>query len=147
MKSSVKLLGVVAILVCVPLLVQAQTVTQQGPVAPGSAPTAPVAGAPYAQPQGAGYPNNGAQHWAQHQYPQQNNPYYDGGTPGGMVADTIDWFVALPSNLMDRFSELMDTRVFPQKPATSGQGASQPAPQAGQPQQLPPASAYSPGAR
>jgi hypothetical protein len=152
MKNSlnVVILGLVVILMN--SVVQAQTVTQQAPVPVGPGVFAPgpgqfqdpinVPGNPGQTRSGSQTP--GAQHWPQYQYPQHNNPYYDGGTPGAMVSDTVDWLMALPSNLMDRFSEYMDTKFFPAKPATSGspaprQGAANPS---GAP--LPPANAYNP---
>ena len=135
-----------------PLMAQAQVVTQQSPFSGSSsnvysAPAGNVEplrtqGNLSANPQASGY-----QGLPNQPYPQQNNPFYDGSTPGGMVSDTIDWIVALPSNLMDRVSEYLDTRFFPSKPATSGVQGTQPANSNPAPTPLPPANAYTPGGR
>lgn len=155
MKNSLSLVGLAVFITFLPIMVQAQAVTQQAPfpVNPsvssqgirGHLEPGPVQGN-LGEMSGNSH-NPGAQHWPQYQYPQHNNPFYDGGTPGGMVSETIDWIMALPSNLMDRFSEFMDTRVFPQKPATSGASTPQSGNSNSPAAQLPPASAYNPSGK
>ncbi len=152
MKYSLTLLGLALSILYLTIMAPAQIVSQQSPYAnPSSgAYQAPAANTNLTGPQGTGNATaagSGNQNWPQYQYPQHNNPFYDGGTPGGMVSDTIDWLVALPSNLMDRFSEFMDTRFFPQKPATSGAQGSQSGAANQPPAPLPPANAYDPNGR
>ena len=135
-----------------PLLAQAQTVTQQSPFSGTSSNvySAPAGNVEPLRPQGnvsANQQGPGYQGLPNHPYPQQNNPFYDGSTPGGMVSDTIDWIVAFPSNLMDRVSEYLDTRFFPSTPATSGVQGAQPGNSNPAPAPLPPANAYKPGGR
>ncbi len=152
MKKSLRLSGFLLCVISLPIVVQAQSVTQQAPfsgqsgnaysVPAGNVDQSRMPGNVVANPQASG--NQGA---PQYQYSQHNNPFYDGSTPGGMVSDTIDWIVGLPSNFMDRVSEYLDTRFFPQKPATSGSPATQSG-NSGQAQNpLPPASAYNPGGK
>lgn len=153
MKRSLSMICLVVCVLCAPSILLGQTVTQQAPLSGGPATFNPNASPtlPPATPQGALAPTNSAPqgaasaNWPQYHYSQHNNPFYDGGTPGGMVSDTIDWFMALPSNLMDRMSEFVDTRFFPQKPATSGGASPGTANSAPAPVTLPPATAYTPG--
>lgn len=152
MRNSLKTFVLVLCALSLATMVQAQSVSQQAPhVGPsGSAFQLPPQNVDPGRLQnnvGANPPVSAAQSWPQYQYPQHNNPFYDGGTPGGMVSDTIDWLMALPSGLMDRFGEFVDTRFFPQKPATSGAPES-PGSSPNQTQApLPPANAYNPSGR
>ena len=99
MKNSLNVVIRGLVVILMNSVVQAQTVTQQAPVPVGPGVFAPgpgqfqdpinVPGNPGQTRSGSQTP--GAQHWPQYQYPQHNNPYYDGGTPGAMVSDTVDW--------------------------------------------------------
>jgi hypothetical protein len=53
-------------------------------------------------------------------YPKYHNPYYDGTQPGSVMSDVLQWLMELPSGVMEKFSNLMDSRFFPAKPATDG---------------------------
>ena len=89
--------------------------------------------------------------WPNYAYPQYNNPYYDGGSPGNMVSGAIDWALGFPSSVWDRFSEYLDKNLFPRSPATYGGNpqVQSVAPQADSqlPQNLPPANSYKPDSR
>ncbi len=147
MKNSLRLSGFLLCMISLPLMVQAQTVTQQAPFSGQSGNTYSVPTGNVDQSMNAGKVVANPQGLPQYQYPQHNNPFYDGSTPGGMVSDTIDWMVGLPSNLMDRFSEYLDTRFFPQKPATSGAPVTQSGSSSQNQAPLPPANAYDPGGK
>ena len=154
MKKLLTLNWLALVITILPLTIQAQTVIHQAPIPHGQ--TVPATDLRQQQPFGVSgnasdlrtsNQSPGAIQWPQGGYTQQNNPYYDGSSPGGMVSDTVDWIMALPSNLFDRFSEFMDTRVFPNKPATSGPGVPQNVNDASAQTPLPPASAYNPSGR
>ncbi len=53
-------------------------------------------------------------------YPKYHNPYYDGAPPGSVISDVIQWLMDLPSGAMEKLSDLVDSRLFPAKPATDG---------------------------
>ncbi len=53
-------------------------------------------------------------------YPKYHNPYYDGTPPGSLVSDALQWLMDLPAGAMEKFSNFMDSRFFPAKPATDG---------------------------
>ena len=98
----------------------------------GPAPYAPSPGSnpgyygPPAAPQqyGQASPQAGADtgqgQYPQYPYPKYHNPYYDGISPRAVVTDTLEWFFTLPSNIMNRFSNFIDSTVYPQAPATHG---------------------------
>ena len=59
--------------------------------------------------------------WPTYPYPQYHNPYYDGAHQvRSFVSGTLDWLLNVPSNLYDRFSNIVDGAFFPPAPATSG---------------------------
>ncbi len=136
------------------------------PVPQGAGLGSPYTGSPQAygttvQPHGGyqvqpGQPDLGTDSsgWPNYPYPQYHNPYYEGVSPRDMFSGTVDWFFALPSTVMDRFSGFMDRNFFPQSPAAQG-SKSQPESQAptvpqanpGTSQSLPPAGAYQPDPR
>ena len=63
----------------------------------------------------------GAGQWPYYPYPPYHNPYYNQRMNARQaLSGTIDWFFALPSNLMDRVSGFLDGRIFPQMPASQG---------------------------
>jgi hypothetical protein len=116
-----------------------------GSISPAAATTPNAVGAPQSEQSqnSAVYPN--------YPYPQYNNPYYDGGSPGNMVSGAIDWALSFPSSAWDRLSEFLDNKVFPRAAATYG-GAPQvqtvaPGAAAQQPQSLPQANSYNPDSR
>lgn len=93
--------------------------TPYSPPAAGSLPaTQPL---PQPQSQG-GPPPSGVQQseWPHYPYPQYHNPYYQQMSPRDAISGTIDWVFALPSHIMDRFSNFLDGNFFPQVPATQG---------------------------
>jgi len=94
-----------------------------------------------------GYQGTGQPGFPQYPYPANPNPFFDGTSGRNFLANTMDWLLSLPSNLLDRFSNYVDGTVFPQVPATHGQApnvsAPQPQPQ-GSLEPLPPASRYTP---
>ncbi len=90
--------------------------------------------------------------WPNYAYPEHNNPYYDGSTPGNMVSGAIDWALSFPSTAWEQFSEYLDSRLFPRSPATYGGQSPQVQPVAPQnsnaePRNLPPANSYTPDVR
>ncbi|MDQ7785285.1 MAG: hypothetical protein RDU20_20535 [Desulfomonilaceae bacterium] len=99
------------------------------------------------QPQFQGAPHSAGfqqSEWPHYPYPQHHNPHYRQMSPRDAISGTIDWFFALPSHVMDRFSNFLDGNVFPQVPATQGaqdQSTPQVVPRTPPP---PPAATYSP---
>jgi hypothetical protein len=62
----------------------------------------------------------------QYPYPPYHNPYYTGASGREVFSDAADWITKLPFSIMDRLSNLWDSRRFPRIPATHGGGAPQP---------------------
>ncbi len=87
-------------------------------------------------------------------YPPYHNPYYNGASAGEFLSGTVDWLFGLPSSLIDRVANFMDSSFFPQAPATHG-GPTQSQVQRGPSfqddrgpgQPLPPATVYQEGSR
>lgn len=99
---------------------------------------------------GQGYQGADEPGLPQYPYPAYPNPFFDGTSARNFLAGTMDWLITLPSNLLDRFSNYVDGTVFPQAPATHGQGPNVSAPQPPTPgslEPLPPASPYRRGGR
>ncbi|MGO8881554.1 MAG: hypothetical protein ACLQMS_18905 [Desulfomonilaceae bacterium] len=126
---------------------------QQGdsPNAVNHTPIAPQTGS------GSGQPlqpqsQSSAPGWPNYAYPEYNNPYYDGSSPGKMVSGAIDWALSFPSSVWDQFSGYLDSKLFPRSPATYGGKSPQVQPVApqnpvGEPPNLPPANSYTPNGR
>jgi hypothetical protein len=55
-------------------------------------------------------------------YPPYPNPFYEESPRRKPLADGVEWLWGLPSNVVERFSTFIDTRLFPNKPATHGGG-------------------------
>ena len=90
--------------------------------------------------------------WPNYTYPEYNNPYYDGSSPGNMVSGAIDWALSFPSSVWDQFSGYLDSKLFPRSPATYGGKSPQAQSVAPhnpdlEPPNLPPANSYTPGGR
>ncbi|HMK36278.1 MAG TPA: hypothetical protein VK463_14485 [Desulfomonilaceae bacterium] len=59
--------------------------------------------------------------YPQYPYPPYHNPYYgEGITPRDLFSNTLDWLFGLPSNIAERVSNFVDSKFFPQAPATQG---------------------------
>lgn len=58
--------------------------------------------------------------WPVYPYPDYHNPFYSGNSPRDLFSGTLDWIVALPTTVMDKVSNFLDRKVFPQAPATHG---------------------------
>lgn len=104
---------------------------------------------PYGGQSQQGYPRNPYFEQPAYPYPPYHNPYYTGRSAGNVLSGLIDWIVGLPTNVMNRFSNFMDDKVFPTAPATdggspapksNGSNAQQAVPENAPP--LPPAGAY-----
>ncbi len=84
--------------------------------------------------------------WPNYPYPPYHNPYYDGGTPGNLLSGAIDWVLEFPSSAWDRFSEFLDSKLFPNSAATYGGKPNveptKPQSVEKQPQNLPAANSY-----
>ena len=125
---------------------------QQPNIAPGPGSFPPVSStAPNTLCASQSEPSQNAGAWPNYPYPQYNNPYYDGGSPGNMVSGAIDWALSFPASAWDKLSEFLDSKVFPRAAATYG-GAPQvqtvaPGAAAQQPQSLPQANSYNPNGR
>ena len=109
---------------------------------------------PYGGQSQQGYPRNPYFEQPTYPYPPYHNPYYTGRSAGNVLSGLIDWIVGLPTNVMNRFSNFMDEKVFPTAPAThggsqtpksNGPNAQQAVPENSPP--LPPAGAYKPKTR
>jgi len=101
-----------------------------GTLSQGTAPGQP----PMNQPGGEASLSTDPSGWPVYPYPQYHNPYYRSSSPRDIFSGTVDWLVSFPTTLMDRVSNFLDRKVFPQVPAA--QGSRSPAP--GQVQSLPP---------
>jgi hypothetical protein len=102
------------------------------------------------QPPQSQYGEN-AQSWPNYPYPQYNNPYYDGGSPGNFISGVIDWALTFPSSTWDRLSEFLDNNLFPRSPATYGGKPTvqevAPNMKSNESRELPSATPYNPGGR
>ncbi|MGA8830847.1 MAG: hypothetical protein WB554_04515 [Desulfomonilaceae bacterium] len=115
------------------------------------APIVPRAGSGSGQPSQPQSQSN-APGWPNYAYPEYNNPYYDGSSPGKMVSGAIDWALSFPSSVWDQFSGYLDSKLFPTSPATYGGKSPQVLPVAPQnpvreSPNLPPANSYTPDGR
>ena len=90
--------------------------------------------------------------WPNYAYPEYNNPYYDGSSPGKMVSGAIDWALSFPSSVWDQFSGYLDSKLFPKVAGhvwgqiSSGSACSS-AESGREPPNLPPANSYTPDGR
>jgi hypothetical protein len=80
---------------------------------------------PSTQPQTTNSPEN----WPNYPYPKYLNPYYENAPSRNFLTDAVDWFMAVPSNLMGNVCDFLDRRVFPKVPATHGGGQSEKQPE------------------
>ncbi len=86
--------------------------------------------------------------WPVYPYPSYHNPFYSENSARDLFSGTVDWIIGFPSTVMDRVSNFLDRKVFPQTPATHGAGSPNPkavqplyvAPE--KPATLPPAKPY-----
>lgn len=109
-----------------------QPLSQQSP----SYPVQPSGQLPTTQPAGEASLGSDASGWPAYPYPEYHNPYYRGSSPRDIFSGTVDWLVTFPTTLMDRVSNFLDRKVFPQIPAA--QGSRSPAPGQVQPLHLVP---------
>lgn len=77
----------------------------------------PVVQPPAVQPQETANTQDG---WPTYPYPQYHNPYYEGAAARNLLTEAVDWIVAVPSNVVGKVCDFLDTRVFPNVPATHG---------------------------
>lgn len=83
----------------------------------------------------------------QYPYPRYHNPYFDGADAKNFFSNVFDWVFRLPSNLVNRFSDYVDTTFFPPTPATHGRSVQPARPSQRRPGSLPPAARFEPTAR
>ncbi|MGC8907045.1 MAG: hypothetical protein ACP5M0_06335 [Desulfomonilaceae bacterium] len=127
--------------------------TPQSIAAPQSYSSNPSAAPPVPNtPQGS-IPNEvsnpvDASGWPVYPYPSYHNPFYSENSARDLFSGTVDWIIGFPTTVMDRLSNFLDRKVFPQTPATHGARSPNPngvqplyvAPE--RPASLPPAKPY-----
>jgi hypothetical protein len=136
------LVGLLAILVILEGSVgawQNQPVVQERSPAPnkqstyGSGPGQIIPPQPYGRPDGLlpgqqsqtapGALQTGDPDMPSYPYPKYHNPYYDGTEPGSVISEMFQWLREIQSGVMERVSNIIDSRFFPAKPATDGGGS------------------------
>jgi hypothetical protein len=58
--------------------------------------------------------------WPVYPYPSYHNPFYTENAARDLFSGTVDWIIGFPTTVMDRLSNFLDRKVFPQTPATHG---------------------------
>jgi hypothetical protein len=126
---------------------QVQPLAQQPPFHP----VGPSGQTPVSAPARDANAGTDATGWPVYPYPQYHNPHYGGSSPRDIFSGTVDWLIGFPSTLMDRVSNFLDRKVFPQVPAAQGSRPSAPGqvqalhPVPEKPASLPAAIPYKPG--